>query len=353
MTYIFDGEIAKEYGVLEAILLGNMAWWIEKNRANGKHFHDGLYWTYNSTKALNELYPFYSQRQIQYALQHLKDDGIIVVGNYNKDKRDRTLWYAVSDAGREKIKNCKMQSAVLLNANVENVEALPDINTTDKKTTDKENTINILSEKKEEEIKESSKEKINKKKSSSANSDAIISETIQSGDFSEDVKNALTDFVQNRKELKNPVTSLGIKRLLSKLHSLSSDEAEQIEIINQSIERGYSGLFPVHQGMAQGYSTKNNSFISREKQIEMLNRLTESDINNYCREKNYSHVSASEFLGNYRKRNWMVGNSVITDWKSAVDEWEARELKRIKDKEDEEYKIYHRSYMTRCLNDKL
>lgn len=282
-----------------------------------------------------------SETKVSLAISKLIKYNYISVENFNgrqrilkscllKTESIKKIKGSLSKNERQDIKNCKAES--------QNVKDI--------------NTIESIKENKQEDN-NTSKEKTNKKKSSSANSDAIISETIQSSDFSEDVKNALTDFVQNRKELKNPVTSLGIKRLLSKLHSLSSDEAEQIEIINQSIERGYSGLFPVHQGTAQGYSTKNNSFISREKQIEMLNRLTESDINNYCREKNYSHVSASEFLGNYRKRNWMVGNSVITDWKSAVDEWEARELKRIKDKEDEEYKIYHRSYMTRCLNDKL
>lgn len=47
MIHNFDINIAEKYGINAAIILQNMYYWIEKNRANEKHFHDGYYWTYN------------------------------------------------------------------------------------------------------------------------------------------------------------------------------------------------------------------------------------------------------------------------------------------------------------------
>jgi hypothetical protein len=44
----FDVEVAKTVGVEEALLLQHLEYWVYKNAANGKHFHDGAYWTYNS-----------------------------------------------------------------------------------------------------------------------------------------------------------------------------------------------------------------------------------------------------------------------------------------------------------------
>lgn len=37
MTHNFDVEIAKKYGVYEAILINNLAFWISKNKASDKN----------------------------------------------------------------------------------------------------------------------------------------------------------------------------------------------------------------------------------------------------------------------------------------------------------------------------
>lgn len=141
MQHSFNVNIAKEFGILEAILLNNLEYWIAKNKANGTNFYDGFYWTYNSTKAFNELFPYVSQRQIQNALKKLKEKGIIQTGNYNKSSYDRTLWYAFTTEGETIMQKCKMDYADLLqdsakegNGSVENVQPIPNINSTDKTT---------------------------------------------------------------------------------------------------------------------------------------------------------------------------------------------------------------------------
>lgn len=95
----FSVDVAQEVGVNAAILLQSIKWWCEKNKANGKHCHDGLYWTYNSVKAWQELYPYLGKSAIESALKKLEERGFIKVGNYNKSAYDRTKWYAITDDG--------------------------------------------------------------------------------------------------------------------------------------------------------------------------------------------------------------------------------------------------------------
>lgn len=141
MQHSFDIDIAKDYGMLEAILLNNIQFWIEKNKANNTNYYDGYYWTFNSTKAFNELFPYVSQRQIQNALKHLRDEGILQTGNYNKLAYDRTLWYAFTEKGECIMQKCKMEDVKMLNGLGDNVQPIPNINT-DNKTKDINTNIN-------------------------------------------------------------------------------------------------------------------------------------------------------------------------------------------------------------------
>jgi hypothetical protein len=96
-VYSCTGEDAAAYGLPAAVILHHIRWWISKNEANDKHFHDGRYWTYNSTKAFAKLFPFLTKHQIRRALDRLVDEGVLVKGNYNTSSYDRTLWYALGD----------------------------------------------------------------------------------------------------------------------------------------------------------------------------------------------------------------------------------------------------------------
>lgn len=98
MVYVFDIDIAAEFGVNEAIMMQNFAYWIGKNAANDKNFHDGRYWTYNSVEAFAKLFPFWNAAQVRHILKNLIDKGVLIKGNYNAVGRDRTCWYAFTDA---------------------------------------------------------------------------------------------------------------------------------------------------------------------------------------------------------------------------------------------------------------
>lgn len=99
MHHSFDVDIATEYGVLEAILLNAISFWVQRNAANGTNLHDGHFWTYNTTKAFGKMFPYVSEAKIWRALNHLETEGIIIKGNFNRLQYDRTSWYTLSDNG--------------------------------------------------------------------------------------------------------------------------------------------------------------------------------------------------------------------------------------------------------------
>ena len=101
MQHSFDTKIATEYGMAEAILLNNFAFWLTKKKANNQDCHDGYYWTYNSVKAFAELFPYLTANQIRRALEKLQKEGLLLTGNYNEKAYDRTLWYTLTEKAME------------------------------------------------------------------------------------------------------------------------------------------------------------------------------------------------------------------------------------------------------------
>lgn len=99
MEHRFEARAAEVVGVNAAILLHNMAYWCNHNRQNGRHLHDGAYWTYNSNRAFREQFPYLGKDAIETAIKKLVDGGYVIVGFYCEDKRDRTRWFSVTELG--------------------------------------------------------------------------------------------------------------------------------------------------------------------------------------------------------------------------------------------------------------
>ena len=90
----FDPEIAAKVGLNAAVIYQNILWWCEKNAIKARNIHDGNAWTFNSIDNFSKLFDYLSSKQIRTALQKLETSGLLEVGNYNADTRDRTKWYA-------------------------------------------------------------------------------------------------------------------------------------------------------------------------------------------------------------------------------------------------------------------
>ena len=121
-TYSFDTDDAIEHGIDGAIVLYNLCFWIRKNQANKRNFFDGHWWTYNSTKAFTELFPFWNTQKIGRIIRRLEASGAIKSGNYNKSGYDKTKWYTV----------LKSHCLNMNNGTINNEQPIPDVNTDEK-----------------------------------------------------------------------------------------------------------------------------------------------------------------------------------------------------------------------------
>lgn len=84
------------------------------------------------------------------------------------------------------------------------------------------------------------KNKENKKKERKNTYDDVLNEL-----HNDDLKNALLEFIKFRKLIKSPLTNQALKLNINKLFKLSNDVSIMIEIINQSIENGWKGFYPL------------------------------------------------------------------------------------------------------------
>lgn len=292
MEHHFNVELAKEYGILEAIILNNLQFWIEKNRANGTNFHDGHYWTYNSAKAFSELFPYASQKQIRKALQNLIGEGIIQTGNYNKNPYDRTLWYSFTEKGNRIFQTVNIDLPKRENGNDLEGQPIPN-NKTDNKTDNKlkeskkEESNNTQNQQVEisEELKKMQKEieqlkaeneKLKTKKEKPKKQTKSYDEQIAEYTENEELQEALKAFIQMRSFIKKPLTEYGLKLLLNKLSKIGRTDEEKIAIVNRSVEHNWQGFFEIKEETSyqkpaqQEKKYDQNGYESEEELMKMF-----------------------------------------------------------------------------------
>ena len=75
----------------EAIILQQIHYWLVKNI----NIKDGYSWVYNSIKDWNKQFKWLSEPTLKRKFKSLEDKGLLITGNYNKAKFDRTKWYRI------------------------------------------------------------------------------------------------------------------------------------------------------------------------------------------------------------------------------------------------------------------
>lgn len=81
-----------------------------------------------------------------------------------------------------------------------------------------------------------------------------------------DVKKCMVRYIDHRSQKGNPVTSESIKQIISDLTKMSIIPEEQVQIIEQTIHKGWTGLFPLEKK-----SKKNaHGFTGRKLDFEKL-----------------------------------------------------------------------------------
>lgn len=88
----------------EAMVLQQFHYWLCINERDGKGFEDGYTWTYITYESLSKQLAFDS-RSLQRTIRSLENKGILISGNYNRIKYDRTKWYRIDYDVLEKLLN--------------------------------------------------------------------------------------------------------------------------------------------------------------------------------------------------------------------------------------------------------
>lgn len=91
----FEADIAVAIGLDDAVMLEQIRYWVERNAKEGKNFHDGRYWTYNTFDQWHEQCPWFSVRSLKRIFARLEQRGLIITGRYNKKNYDQTRWYTI------------------------------------------------------------------------------------------------------------------------------------------------------------------------------------------------------------------------------------------------------------------
>ena len=95
--HFFFKDVAIEIGVDEAIMLNHLIYWIAVNLMKNQNYFEGRTWTFNSVENFAIFFPYWSPGQIRRVLKSLVKKVIVIEGNFNKHKYDRTTWYALED----------------------------------------------------------------------------------------------------------------------------------------------------------------------------------------------------------------------------------------------------------------
>ena len=229
----FSVDVAKEVGVNAAILLQSIKWWCLKNRANGKHYHDELYWTYNSVKAWQELYPYLGKKAIDNALKKLEGLGYIAVGNHNESAYDKTKWYAITQSGLALFGETATQKGEMDFPKGEMDESQRG-NGEDQK----EKPIPVTNQLHSSSSKESKKP---------STFDAIIAERTDNPELAE----VIGEFIRMRSRIKKPLTNYALTLRLNKLWRLADTDEERIAIVEQSIGACWQDFFPLKDNVVR------------------------------------------------------------------------------------------------------
>ena len=105
-------KLAVAVGLNEAIVLQQVNYWLNKST---KVF-EGKKWTYNSYEDWQKQLPFWSISTLKRIFTGLEKDGLLISGNFNKAKFDKTKWYTI-DSVKLTSRVCQIDTMESVNLN--------------------------------------------------------------------------------------------------------------------------------------------------------------------------------------------------------------------------------------------
>lgn len=230
-------HVAEKYGLEEAIFMDAIVHWYRVNRADDRNFYDGRWWTYNTIKAFDQTFPWWSTKQLRRIITSCKDKGALLTSNHNKDSRDRTIWYSPSDeilalynvdfSGNCICPNGQMEMPNRADTIAQTGEALPCNNHV--------GTHDIPPE--------SPKKQNGKKYELDEGAKALLNEYVGKD---QELANAIRDMIESRKELKAVNSKRAIKSLLTELDRLSyGSRSNKITLLHRAVASGWKIVYPL------------------------------------------------------------------------------------------------------------
>lgn len=122
-------ELAVAIGLKEAIVLQQIHYWCNINQESRKNYRDGYYWVYNSYSEWEKQFPWWCERTIKTIFGSLKKRGILISGNYNKLRMDRTKWYRINYDALERLTTHIPSCNICTMDGAEFTQPIPEINT--------------------------------------------------------------------------------------------------------------------------------------------------------------------------------------------------------------------------------
>lgn len=105
-------SLAVEIGFNESVVLLQFEYLLSITR----YVFDGIPWMYGSeSKLRSEYFPFWAKSTLHRAIQSLRDQHLIIVGNYNKAGFDHTLWYSLDWDGCQVLRSVSVQDVEGMN----------------------------------------------------------------------------------------------------------------------------------------------------------------------------------------------------------------------------------------------
>lgn len=109
--------LATKIGLNESLILQQIHYWLEINKKANTNNKDGYFGIFNSYDQWQDQFPFWSVSTIKRAISNLEKRKIVVSGNYNKLKTDRTKWYRIDYKLLENIENLPLgQNGMTMNS---------------------------------------------------------------------------------------------------------------------------------------------------------------------------------------------------------------------------------------------
>ncbi len=97
LSHSMDVAVACLCGVNAAHVYNHIVFWLQANRTKGSNFHDGRTWMYDSIQSFSLHMPYFTYDEVRASLKKLVDSGLLLKGNYNKNKFDKTAWYSLPE----------------------------------------------------------------------------------------------------------------------------------------------------------------------------------------------------------------------------------------------------------------